>query len=156
MNELNKALKVAVEAHKNQLNKFDREPYILHVLRVVTNTKAVCDALKVKDAETYLVVAALHDVVEDTDLSLLHLMSLAFSPAVVAAVDAVTHKKDEPYDEYIERCAANGYAAVVKTADLTDHLNLTEKFAGQHAKYQKAQNRLLYGDGGLKKADGVY
>jgi hypothetical protein len=64
----------------------------------------------------------LHDVVEDTDVELRHLVSAGYPPEVVGAVDALSHRADESYDEYIERVAANEIACHVKLADLRENL----------------------------------
>ena len=56
-------------------------------------------------------VAALNDTVEDTDVALADLEQVGFSPEVVAAVDALTRRSDEPYVDFIARVRANPLAA---------------------------------------------
>jgi hypothetical protein len=69
-------------------------------------------------------VAVLHDVIEDTSVTADDLRQAAFSEQVVAAVLCVTHRKDEPYADYVVRCRGNEVARRVKLADLEDNTRL--------------------------------
>ena len=92
--------------------------------------------------------AVLHDAVEDTELELRHLTEAGYPPEVVAAVDAVTHRPDETYGDYIERIASNEIARRVKLADLRENLanNLrlpaSPANAERIARYRRALVRL--------------
>lgn len=86
-------------------------PYIEHVCRVVDSVQTL----------TAKIAAALHDVVEDTPTTLADLASMGFPPLIVAAVDALTRRQDEPYPDFIHRAAANKVARAVKMADLMDN-----------------------------------
>lgn len=99
--------------HEHQKDRVTGAPYITHVERVV----ALVDG---DDAKT---VAWLHDVVEDTDVTLYDLCRAEFPDVVLDAVNALT-RKGEPYSEYIDHIHACGpqLARVVKIADLRDHL----------------------------------
>jgi (p)ppGpp synthase/HD superfamily hydrolase len=66
--------------------------------------------------------AVLHDVVEDTDVELRDLVEAGFRDDVVAAVDSLTHRPQESYDDYIERLALNDVARRVKIIDLRENL----------------------------------
>ncbi len=66
--------------------------------------------------------AVLHDAVEDTDLKLSDLVEAGYQTDVVAAVDSLTRRDNEPYEDYIERVGENEIARRVKTADLRDNL----------------------------------
>lgn len=107
--ELFAAEKLARLAHKDQTDK-QGKPYIEHVERVVA---------RLDDPEAK-VVAWLHDVVEDTPVTLEQL-SVLFRPEIVAAVAAITHPKSEPHTEYIQRVKANPLARQVKIADSLDN-----------------------------------
>jgi (p)ppGpp synthase/HD superfamily hydrolase len=90
----------------------DAETYA-HTLRVVAMSKT--------DMQT--VVAYLHDVVEDSAVTLADLRDLGFDSYVLHAVDAITRRDAETYAEYIVRVGAtNEVARAVKIADLRDHL----------------------------------
>ncbi len=104
------AMKLAREAHAGQLDKSGR-PYIEHVERVVG---LVSDPVA-------QAVAALHDTVEDTDVTLEELARRGFSSEVVAAVDALTRRADETYYEFVLRAVRNPIAHAVKVADLMDN-----------------------------------
>lgn len=66
----------------------------------------------------------LHDVVEDTPVSLGALASV-FPARVVEAVDALTRREGEPYFEYIERARENRVARTVKRCDLAHNLDVS-------------------------------
>ncbi|MDF2572046.1 MAG: hypothetical protein K0R55_3650 [Sporomusa sp.] len=77
----NKALLLATKAHAGQVDKAGK-PYLLHPI-------AVADMLK---AEEEKIVALLHDVVEDTSLTLIDLRNEGFPDRIVEAVDAITKR----------------------------------------------------------------
>lgn len=64
------------------------------------------------------VVGLLHDIVEDTDVTLKQLSDMGFPDEVVDAVDHLTRRDGEPYDDYIRRLCLNLVAIAVKTADI--------------------------------------
>ncbi len=113
MNPLEKAIAIAVEAHKGQTDKSGL-PYILHPLRIM---------MKMPDEATRI-VAVLHDVVEDTDCTLADLRSAGFSEEIVAAVDRMTHRASDSYEAYIHKIADNAIARKVKIGDLEDNMNV--------------------------------
>jgi (p)ppGpp synthase/HD superfamily hydrolase len=110
MSNLDKALQIAVQAHAGQQDKEGR-PYITHQLRLMA---AMAD-------DEARIVAVLHDVIEDTATTLDDLHRAGFSAAILEAVALVTHRKEEPYAEYVIRCRGNSIARAVKLADLTDN-----------------------------------
>ncbi|MBW3599435.1 MAG: HD domain-containing protein [Planctomycetes bacterium] len=113
MSNLDAAIRLAAEAHAGQKDKSGL-PYITHPLRVMGRV----------EGEAAQIVAVLHDVVEDTDLTLDDLRRAGFSEEIVAAVDCVTHAKEQPYADYVIRCKGNPLARVVKLADLEDNSQL--------------------------------
>jgi (p)ppGpp synthase/HD superfamily hydrolase len=112
MSSLEKAIEIAARAHAGQVDK-GGEPYVLHVLRVV---------LAVEDP-TARIAAALHDVVEDGHFLISDLRAQGFSEEVLAAVDALSRRKGEPYEEYVARIAEDRTATLVKLADLRDNVD---------------------------------
>lgn len=108
---LNEAITLAVSAHADQTDKAG-QPYILHVLRVML----------AQQSPEAMTVAALHDVVEDTEITLADLREAGWSQHVVDAVDAMTRRDGEDYFEFAQRAAANELARPVKVADLKDNL----------------------------------
>ena len=110
MSTLERAIAIAAEAHAGQTDKAG-EPYLLHVMRVVLGVRG----------ENERIVAALHDVVEDNPEEGRRIMVERWPDDILAAVDAMTHRKGEPYADYIERVAANPIARAVKLVDLADN-----------------------------------
>ena len=113
-----KAMAIATAAHADQVDLAGK-PYIEHVMRVALGVP--CGDAKI--------VAILHDVIEDTPWTLEMLKAEGFSPTVLEALDAVTHRKGkgwrETYKDYVLRVKANKIATVVKLADLADNMDLT-------------------------------
>jgi len=66
--------------------------------------------------------AVLHDVVEDTEVELHDLEEGGYPSELVYAVDSLTRRPGEPYEQYIERVARNDIARRVKVVDLKDNL----------------------------------
>jgi (p)ppGpp synthase/HD superfamily hydrolase len=69
--------------------------------------------------------AVLHDVVEDTPVTLGDLRAEGFPETVVDAVEALTKRQGESYEDFILRAAANEIARTVKLADLLDNCDLS-------------------------------
>ena len=114
MATLDRAIQIAGEVHQGQKDKYGA-PYILHPIRVMMRVNA--------DIEK--IVAILHDVVEDSDLTLDDLKNEEFSPEVVDAIDALSKRDGEIYGDYINRTTLNEIAIKVKLADLEDNMDLT-------------------------------
>ena len=104
------AVRIAREAHAGQVDKSGAD-YIGHPLRVM-------DAVETTEAKT---VAVLHDVVEDTPITIDDLRAGGFSEPVLAAVDAVTKRKGETLAESMARVVAIPLARTVKLADVADN-----------------------------------
>ena len=110
---LEDAIALAADAHRGQLYPApEPEPYILHPLRVM---------LAVSPGRAQI-VAVLHDVIEDTELTLDDLRQRGFDDDTVHAVDLLSKRAGEPYMEYINRLAPDALAREVKLADLDDNL----------------------------------
>ena len=127
----------STKSHEGQRDKSGM-PYILHPLRVMLKMST----------ETEMIVAVLHDVVEDSSLNLDDLASVGFSEEILQAIDCLTWRKDESYDEFIERAQANPLSRKVKIADIEDNMDLkrldtlTEKDVERLKKYHRIWLRL--------------
>ena len=136
MNELEKAIQLAVEAHAGDTDKAGAT-YIRHPLRL----------MRQMDTETERVVAVLHDVVEDTAYDLDDIED-EFGSEVRNAVDAVTKRDGEAYEDLIDRAASNPIARAVKIADLEDNMDITrldsvdEDLGERLEKYHRSWERL--------------
>ena len=108
-----RAVEIAAHAHAGTVDKAGA-PYLLHPLRVM---------LSVDDAEERI-VAVLHDVIEDSEWTLEGLAAEGFSGAIIEALDCLTKRDGEAYDDYIDRVAQDRIATRVKLADLTDNMDV--------------------------------
>ncbi len=135
---LEKAIAIAVEAHRGQIDKAGK-PYILHPMRIMlagTN-------------EDEMICGILHDVIEDTPVSIDMLAAEGFSDTVLDALRFLTHDRSVPYQDYIHAITQNPLAIRVKLYDLHDNLNrerlgiLTLEDERRMQKYKKSQEYLL-------------
>ena len=109
-----KAMNIAYKAHHGQLDHCG-VPYIFHPLHLaeqMTTEHACCAAL-------------LHDTVEDTDLTLDDLRAAGMPPAVVFAVQQLTHDPSVDYFDYVRNIKPNAIAKAVKLADLAHNSDLS-------------------------------
>ncbi len=131
-----KALKISFDAHKNQVDKSDI-PYIFHPFHLAEQMEdeySVCTAL-------------LHDVAEDTDITI-EILEKDFPTEVIEALKLLTHDENEDYFEYINKIKNNKIAKAVKLADLKHNsdlsrlesagISLSQKDFERHEKYLKA------------------
>lgn len=109
---IEKALETAMRAHKDQKD-LGGHPYILHPLTVMLSMDSVDEKC----------AAILHDVVEDSSITIEELRTLGFSRETVYAVDLLT-KQGLPYAAYIEAIAANPIARKVKIADIRHNMDV--------------------------------
>ena len=130
---LERAILIAAQAHLGQRDK-GGAPYILHPLRMMMRM----------ESEAAMMAAVLHDVVEDSDWTLEQLRGEGFSEEVLQAVDCLTNRDGETYDEFITRVRASAVARKVKIADLEDDMNvkrigeMTPKDLARIEKYHRA------------------
>lgn len=133
MADIERAIKVAVDAHMGQKDKVGA-PYILHPLRVMADV----------DGEAEKIVAILHDVVEDSPITIKDLETEGFSDEICAGVEAMTKTDGETYEAYLQRVKNNAIALRVKLADLKDNMNLlrlpelTPELFQKYDKYHRA------------------
>lgn len=135
---LDKAICIAANAHKGQVDKAG-QPYILHPLRVMF----------MRMDETERICAVLHDVIEDSDITIDYLRKEGFSEEVLGAIDALTKREYENYNDFIGRVIGNKIACKVKLADLSDNMDLsripnpTQDDYLRIEKYRKAADRIF-------------
>ena len=114
MSTLERAIEIAARAHAGQLDKAG-SPYILHPLRVMMKM----------DSSTARMAAVLHDVVEDTEVTLDELKADGFGDDVLSAIAALTKAKGESRLSAVVRARANPVARAVKLADVADNMDLS-------------------------------
>lgn len=113
----NKALKIAYAAHDGQTDKAGM-PYIFHPYHLAEQM----------DDEISVCVALLHDVAEDTVVTLESLAEI-FPQEVMEPLRLLTHKKGDDYLEYVKALKQNPTAKKVKLADLA-HNSDQSRFSG--------------------------
>lgn len=126
------AMKIAYRAHHGQVDK-GGIPYIFHPYHL---------AEQMPDEYTTC-VALLHDIVEDTAVTLAELAE-AFPPEVTEAVKIMTHAEGEPYLDYVRRVKTNPIAKTVKLADLrhnSDESRMPEADEATRAYFRKKYRR---------------
>jgi (p)ppGpp synthase/HD superfamily hydrolase len=134
---LEDAILLAAKAHWGQKDRAGA-PYILHPLRLMFR----------QDNEAASMAAVLHDVVEDTAVTLEQLRDAGFAEEVVAAVECLTHDPADSYDQYIARLRDNPIARAVKLSDLEDNMrlermaSLTEKDWDRLQRYHRVWKEL--------------
>jgi len=108
------ALSFAVKAHGPQLDR-SGFPYILHPVRIA-------EQFMLQQQTHLAILALLHDVVEDTEITLGDIEA-EFGTKIAVSVDHLTHRKgQETYKQYIKRVTHDPVAVLVKLADIRDNL----------------------------------
>lgn len=115
MSTIEKAIEIAINAHKDQKDK-SGAPYILHLIRVMEKGKN----------ETEKVCGILHDLVEDTNWTFEELEKEGFSKEIIEVLKLITKESDnEDYSNFIQRVMTNKTAISVKLNDLRDNMDIT-------------------------------
>lgn len=131
------AMHLAINAHGKQLDR-NGQPYIGHCFRVMSAGQTLEEKI----------VGVLHDILEDTKMSIIDLSAEGFSEHVIDAVHTLTKLENEDYDHYIGRVERNDLAIRVKLNDLTDNMDLrrlkflTDDDVARMRKYLAAYNQL--------------
>lgn len=128
-----KALQLSFEAHKNQVDK-SGIPYVYHPFHLAEQM----------DSEEAVIVALLHDVVEDTEYTIEDIAEMGFSKPVTEALMLMTHDEAVPYMDYVSKIKPNPIARAVKLADLRHNSDISrldvvdDKARNRIQKYQAA------------------
>jgi len=138
MSTLERAIQIAAVSHAGQVDKAG-QPYILHPIRVMLRLTG----------EHERMAAILHDVVEDTPVTLESLAAEGFPQAVLDAVQALTKLPGESRIAAARRAAVNPIARAVKLADNAENMDLsrisapTEKDFARLREYEAVRAILL-------------
>lgn len=133
-----KAFFLCIIKHWKQKDKAGKR-YIWHPIRVMLNVEGYNEKI----------VALLHDIVEDTEVTIPDLKNLKFSKEVIEAIDVITKKKDQEYFSYLKSIKDNSIAKKVKIEDLKHNNDLkrlrfvTQKDMDRVIKYKKALDYLI-------------
>lgn len=147
-----RACEVAKEAHKNQ-TRWDGSPYFGHILGVVNLVQQNRIYLppewsKLEIFEKVVSAAFLHDVVEDTDITIEDLRE-QFSPLTCDMVECLTKRKGESYFDFIMRINGSHIfgAKYIKICDITHNMSDAddrERRSARYAKYELSRYILSY------------
>lgn len=124
-----KAMRIAYDAHHGQLDKTGT-PYIFHPFHVA----------ETMTSEAAVIVALLHDVIEDTDITPEALAQEGFSEDILIALSLLTHNPAEEYMDYISRLSTCPLALEVKLGDLR-HNSDTTRLDGLDAQMEARQKK---------------
>lgn len=114
MATLERAIEIAAKAHAGQVDKAG-QPYVLHPLRLMLAVRTPHERM----------AAVLHDVVEDTTVTLTDLAREGFPSEVLEAVQSLTKLSGESRLDAAHRAAANSIARAVKLADVADNMDIS-------------------------------
>ena len=131
---LNKAVRIATKAHRNQTDKFGA-PYVGHVMRVMDYGKTYDEKI----------VGVLHDTIEDCpEITLDYLLQEGFPNHIVFAVECLTkNPPDQDYTEFIKQTEKSHLAVAVKLNDLRDNMDLRRFIRPMTDKDMKRLNKYL-------------
>lgn len=116
MATLGRAIAIAAKEFEKVTDK-GGNPYILHCLWVMNAVRHL--------GENHMIVAILHDLVEDTNWTIQGLRMEGFSEDILYSIDTITKKPKQLYMDYIEGIALNPMAREVKLRDLEHNSKIT-------------------------------
>jgi (p)ppGpp synthase/HD superfamily hydrolase len=128
------AISLAADSHKNQTDKAGA-PYIYHPLRVMFRL----------ETEKERIIAVLHDVLEDCDVTPKDLRDMGYDKEIIEALDFLTKRKEEEgdYDAFIERIRRGPIVAIkVKLADLADNMDpVRRRVKEENSRYERRMEK---------------
>jgi len=133
MNKLELAKIICKQAHKKQYDRGGKE-YYLHPYAVADLCNKKIDKI----------VAYLHDVPEDTDITLDDLRKCGFGRRIMKALTAITHIKSMKYPEYLAIVKKNKIATRVKIADLIHNSDISRIINPTEKDVERCNNYLDY------------
>lgn len=116
--QLDKAYAIAKDAHSGQLRD-EGTPYITHIDGVL---EVLRNELKVK-SDMVLAVAAMHDVLEDSNKYSAADLTKYFGEDISKAVQLLTKKKGQDVQDYLKEIDESEYASWLMIVKLADRLN---------------------------------
>ena len=112
---LYKTLELVIKLFDDKTDKGGM-PYLNHLVKVYAGVTECNEKI----------IALLHDVVEDTDITFEDLKDFGYPISIIEALNYLTKRKGEYYPDYIDRIinSNNKYAMNVKLADLTHNMDI--------------------------------
>lgn len=133
---VDKALQLAIKAHDGQYNQYNGEPYILHPIRVWIATRD--SGLD----EEHQATALLHDVLEDTGVSVIDLLD-DFPTEVVEAVTVLTKRKGVTNEQYYLKVKKHPIARRVKIIDIQENFGRNHLIEDEETRLRMAKKYSL-------------
>ncbi len=124
------AMEIAYRAHHGQRDKGGM-PYVFHPYHLAEQM----------ETELEVTAALLHDVVEDTDVTLEALRQAGITEEVLTVLDRLTHRKGEAYMDYIRRLLPDPTARKIKLADLNHNSDMSRLRPEDQEKAQYFQEK---------------
>lgn len=139
MDIIKRAYKLAKEKHEGQM--YGKHPYFdFHVLGVATNVQEILSTSEVEPYSKFgvklVVVALLHDIVEDTEHTVEEIREV-FGGDIADAVEAITKLDTENYGDYLDKVLGNSLATFVKIQDVRFNLEQVNKEISAGSKREK-------------------
>jgi (p)ppGpp synthase/HD superfamily hydrolase len=129
---LERAIAIAAEAHAGQVDKAGA-PYVLHPLRVMLSLASNDERI----------VGVLHDVCEDClEWTFDRLRKEGFPDHIIVALQSVTKREGEEYEDFVRRAAANPIGRSVKRADMMDNIDLSRISAPTEKDFERIMKYL--------------
>jgi (p)ppGpp synthase/HD superfamily hydrolase len=126
---LERAVAIAAEAHAGQVDKAGA-PYVLHPLRMMLRMSSIDERI----------VAVLHDVCEDCPgWTFDRLRGEGFSERIIDALQSVTKRDGEGYEDFVRRAVADPIGRSVKLADLYDNCDLSRIASPSERDFQRIE-----------------
>lgn len=120
--DLKRTINIAIQYHGNQ--KYGDLPFIVHPMLVARHF----------DDYSRKTISILHDILEDTDIEIQDLIWL-YDKKIVDAIEAITKRNNETYNDYINRVSLNNLAMDVKIADLEENLHSCKSYYNEDYKH---------------------
>lgn len=124
------AMEIAYRAHHGQRDKGGM-PYVFHPYHLAEQM----------ETELEVTAALLHDVVEDTDVTLEALRQAGITEEVLTVLDRLTRRKGEAYMDYIRRLLPDPTARKIKLADLNHNSDMSRLRPEDQEKVQYFQEK---------------
>ena len=134
INQINLAAQIATKANQGQTRWDGKTPYITH-------PAAVANALAEKEhSDDIIAIAWLHDVLEDTDITVQDLLDQGVDHYIVDVVVVLTKYGDINYLDYILDVREDTAARIVKAADIRHNMSCFKpgKRTSLYQKYELA------------------
>lgn len=146
MTNLEQAIQLAVKAHTGQVDE-DGMPHIVHCFTVMANVQKEANHTAIEGISIgeLLIAAILHDVVEDTSVTLADIRAMfgvhpeggkTIGEVVAEIVDGVSRRKDETYKDFIYRAKKHPGARLLKIADLLANMGRLDKISPKKASWR--------------------